>query len=77
MTISIWLSYPCAEERMLDEVRAPATVKRSTAGRAFWMAVEVSREVLSAAEILSAAHPLRALDVLRARTPLESAKTTN
>jgi len=51
-------------EGTLDEERIPAILKRFTADRAFWTFVEVSREVLAAAETLAAAHPLRALDAI-------------
>jgi predicted nucleic acid-binding protein len=51
-------------EGTLDEHRVPAILKRFTADRAFWTVIEVSREVLAAAETLSAAHPLRALDAI-------------
>ena len=51
-------------EGALDDRRVRAVVKRFTADRAFWIFVEVSREVLAAAESLSAAHPLRALDAI-------------
>lgn len=51
-------------EGTLDEKRVPAILKRFTTDRAFWTVVEVSGEVLTAAETLSAAHPLRALDAL-------------
>jgi predicted nucleic acid-binding protein len=49
-------------EGMLDEKQIAAIVKRFTADRPFWTVIEVSGEVLVAAETLSAAHPLRALD---------------
>jgi hypothetical protein len=51
-------------EGTLKESQVPAILKRFTADRAFWTVVEVSREVLVAAETLSAAHPLRALDAI-------------
>lgn len=51
-------------EGTLDASRVPRILKRFTADRAFWTFVEVSREVLAAAETLSAAHPLRALDAI-------------
>jgi len=51
-------------EGTLDEDRIPAILKRLTADRAFWTFVEVSSEVLAAAETLAAAHPLRALDAI-------------
>jgi predicted nucleic acid-binding protein len=51
-------------ERTLDEERATEIVKRLTIDRAYWTSVEVSSEVLTAAETLVAAHPLRALDAI-------------
>src|SRR5438045_497772 len=51
-------------EGTLDKDRLAAILKRFTADRAFWTVIEVSREVLAAAETLSAAHPLRALDAI-------------
>jgi uncharacterized protein len=48
----------------LDERQATAILKRLTADRAFWTSIEVSREVLMAAESLAAGHPLRALDAI-------------
>ena len=51
-------------EGTLDDRRVRAVVKRFTADRAFWTVIEVSRDVLAAAETLSAAHPLRALDAI-------------
>ena len=48
----------------LDEDAVPAILKRFTADRAFWISVEVSGEVLTAAETLAASHPLRALDAI-------------
>jgi len=51
-------------EGTLDERRVRAVVKRFTADRAFWTVIEVSRDVLAAAETLSAAHSLRALDAI-------------
>jgi hypothetical protein len=51
-------------EGTIDESRVPAVLKRFTADRAFWTFIEVSRDVLTAAETLGAAHPLRALDAL-------------
>jgi uncharacterized protein len=53
-----------ASEGTLDEKRIPEILKRFTADRAFWTVVEVSREVLAAAEALAATHPLRALDAI-------------
>jgi predicted nucleic acid-binding protein len=51
-------------EGTLDESRVPAILKRFAADRAFWTFIEVSREVLAAAETLSGAHPSRALDAI-------------
>jgi uncharacterized protein len=51
-------------EGTLDEKRSPAILKRFTADRPFWTFVEVSRDVLTAAETLGASHPLRALDAI-------------
>ena len=51
-------------EGSLDTRRVAGIVKRVTADRAFWTVVEVSGEVLAAAEMLSAGHPLRALDAI-------------
>jgi uncharacterized protein len=51
-------------EGTLDEKRIRAILKRFTADRAFWTLVEVSSEVLAAAEALAAAHPLQALDAI-------------
>ncbi len=51
-------------EGTLDATRVARILKRFTADRAFWTFVEVSREVLAAAETLSAVHPLRALDAI-------------
>lgn len=51
-------------EGTLDKSSVPVILKRLTADRAFWTFIEVSREVLAAAETLSAEHPLRALDAI-------------
>ena len=51
-------------EGTLDEARVRAILKRFIEDRAFWTFVEMSREVLGAAETLAAAHPLRALDAI-------------
>ena len=51
-------------ERTLDTARVPGIVRRLAADRAYWTIVEVSREVLAAAESLSGAQPLRALDAI-------------
>jgi uncharacterized protein len=51
-------------EGTLDKKQVPEIVKRFTADRPFWTLVEVSSEVLAAAEALAAAHPLRALDAI-------------
>jgi predicted nucleic acid-binding protein len=51
-------------DRTLDAKRAPSILKRFARDRAYWTAIEVSGEVLAAAEALSRAHPLRALDAI-------------
>ena len=51
-------------EGTLDATGVARILKRFSADRAFWTFVEVSREVLAAAETLCAAHPLRALDAI-------------
>jgi uncharacterized protein len=53
-----------ATEQTLDVKRVPAILKRFATDRQFWTVIEVSGEVLAAAETLSAAHPLRALDAI-------------
>ncbi|HEX9875937.1 MAG TPA: type II toxin-antitoxin system VapC family toxin [Gammaproteobacteria bacterium] len=65
-------------EKTLDEKRVPAILKRLAADRPFWTVVEVSGEVLAAAETLSAAHPLRALDAIHvASAQLFAARTAS
>ena len=49
-------------DRTLDAKRVPTILKRFTADRPYWTVIEVSSDVLAAAEALSGAHPLRALD---------------
>jgi len=49
-------------DRTLDAKRLPSILKRFKADRAYWTVIEVSSDVLAAAEALSGAHPLRALD---------------
>ena len=49
-------------DRTVDGKRVPSIVKRFAADRAYWTVIDVSRDVLAAAESLSGAHPLRALD---------------
>jgi predicted nucleic acid-binding protein len=51
-------------ERTLDEERVPEVLKRVATERGFWTLVEVSSDVLAAAETLVATHPLRALDAI-------------
>jgi predicted nucleic acid-binding protein len=51
-------------ERTLEAKRVPAILKRLAADRPFWTVIEVSGEVLAAAETLTRAHPLRALDAI-------------
>lgn len=65
-------------EKTLDEKHVPAILKRFAADRLFWMVIEVSGEVLAAAERLSAAHPLRALDAIQvASAQLFAARTAS
>ena len=47
-----------------DARRVPQILKRFTTDREFWALVEVTSEVLQAAEKLVAAHPLRTLDAI-------------
>jgi uncharacterized protein len=49
-------------DRSLDVRRVREILKRFTDDREFWAQVEVTGEVLQAAETLVAAHPLRSLD---------------
>jgi predicted nucleic acid-binding protein len=49
-------------EKTLDSRRVASILKRFAADRPYWTVIEVSSDVLAAAESLSAAHPLRALD---------------
>jgi len=51
-------------EGTLDGKQIASILKRFTADRAFWTRIEVSAEVLAAAETVAAAHPLRALDAI-------------
>jgi predicted nucleic acid-binding protein len=48
----------------LDEERAAEIMTRLATDRVFWTLVEVTRDVLTAAETLVASHPLRTLDAL-------------
>lgn len=48
----------------LDARRVPEILKRFAADREFWALVEVTSEVLQAAERLVSAHPLRTLDAI-------------
>ena len=48
----------------IDPRRVPEILKRFAADREFWASVEVTGEVLEAAEKLVAAHPLRTLDAI-------------
>jgi len=48
----------------LDARRIPEILKRFAADREFWALIEVTSEVLQAAENLVAAHPLRTLDAI-------------
>lgn len=49
-------------DKTLDAKRVPTILKRFAADRPYWTVIEVSSEVLAAAEVLTTAHPLRALD---------------
>jgi predicted nucleic acid-binding protein len=49
-------------EKTLDARRVTTILKRFAADRGYWTVMEVSSEVLTAAEALTDAHPLRALD---------------
>ena len=51
-------------DRSLEARRVPEILKRFTADREFWALVEVTSEVLDAAERLVAGHPLRTLDAI-------------
>jgi predicted nucleic acid-binding protein len=51
-----------AADGTLETKRVPSILKRFAADRAYWTVIEVSSDVLAAAESLSGAHPLRALD---------------
>jgi predicted nucleic acid-binding protein len=51
-------------DRSLDARRVPEILKRFAADREFWALVEVTGEVLRAAEKLVAAHPLRSVDAI-------------
>ncbi|MBY0492640.1 MAG: type II toxin-antitoxin system VapC family toxin [Cyanobacteria bacterium] len=48
----------------LDARRVPQILKRFAADREFWALIEVTSEILQAAEKLVAAHPLRTLDAI-------------
>jgi len=49
-------------DRTLDARHVPGILNRFASDRDYWIAVEVSSDVLAAAESLSGSHPLRALD---------------
>jgi uncharacterized protein len=51
-------------EGTLDPNGVPEVLKRVAAEREFWAVLDVSGDVLSAAEALVAAHPVRALDAI-------------
>jgi predicted nucleic acid-binding protein len=53
-----------ATDGSLDSRRVPGILKRFAADREFWASVEVTDDVLQAAEKLVAAHPLRTLDAI-------------
>jgi predicted nucleic acid-binding protein len=52
------------DEGTLDEERVPEVLKRFATDRAFWAFVEITSDVLAAAEVLVAIHPLRTLDAI-------------
>lgn len=49
-------------DKTLDAKRVPSILKRFAADRPYWTVIEVSSDVLAAAESLSGIHSLRALD---------------
>lgn len=49
-------------DKTLDARRVSSILKGFAADRLYWTVIEVSSDVLAAAESLSGAHPLRALD---------------
>ena len=51
-------------EKALDARRVGSILKRFAADRSYWTVIEVSSDVLAAAESLSGSHPLRALDAI-------------
>ena len=51
-------------EGTVDADRVPEILKRMAADREFWAVMDVTSNVLSAAETLVAAHPVRALDAI-------------
>ena len=51
-------------EGTLDEDHVPEILKRVAMERGFWALIDVSSNVLAAAETLVATHPLRALDAI-------------
>ena len=51
-------------EGSLDAAQVPAILKRVTADRAYWTLIEVTTDVLAAAENLVAGHPLRTIDAI-------------
>lgn len=51
-------------DRTIDARRVPGILKRLATDRDFWASIEVTGEVLQAAERLVATHPLRTLDAI-------------
>lgn len=51
-------------EGALDEDHVPEILRRVATDRGFWALIDVSSDVLAAAETLVATHPLRALDAI-------------
>lgn len=53
-----------AAERTLDRAKVPEILKRFATDRDYWTFVEVTRDVLAAAETLVTTRPLRTLDAI-------------
>jgi predicted nucleic acid-binding protein len=52
------------DEGTLDGARVPEVLKRFAIDRGFWAFIEITSDVLAAAELLVATHPLRTLDAI-------------
>ena len=57
-------------DKTLDGRRVGNILKRFAADRPYWMTIEVSTEVLAAAESLGGTHPLRAMDSIHVASEL-------